>query len=78
MNLLSGNPFFTIANYTTMQLNPIQSEILHSVQTLKADQQHDVLLYIADLQKKDLRVKEQLRKQALKEIRQALRREFSV
>jgi len=78
MNLLAGNPLFTVANHTIMQLNHLQSEIIHSVRNLKTAQQQDVLLYIADLQKEDQRIKEKLKDQALKEIRQALRKEVFV
>lgn len=78
MNLLEGNPLFTILNHSNMQLNHLQAEIIHSVRTLKAAQQQDVLLYIADLQKEDQWIKEKLKHQALKEIRQALTKEVFV
>lgn len=55
-----------------MQLSNLQSEILHSVEKLKADQQKNVLEYISELQLNDQRVKERLKEQALKEIRQVL------
>lgn len=58
-----------------MQLSNLQSEILHSVEKLKADQQKDVLEYISELQLNDQRVKARLKSQALKEIRHALRHE---
>ncbi len=56
-----------------MQLSQIQSDILVSVKKLRADQQKNVLQYIDELHQNDLRLKEKLKNQALKEIRQALR-----
>ncbi|CAD5269489.1 MULTISPECIES: hypothetical protein [Imperialibacter] len=58
-----------------MQLSNLQSEILHSVENLKTDQQKDVLEYISELQLNDQRVKARLKSQALKEIRLALKNE---
>lgn len=58
-----------------MQLSNLQSEILHSVEKLKADQQKNVLEYISELQLNDQRVRQRLKQQALKEIRLALSKE---
>ncbi len=58
-----------------MRLSNLQSEIILSVEKLKADQQKDVLEYISELQLKDQRIKEDFKNEALREIRLALNTE---